>query len=146
MHELSVCLSLLDQVRAIAAEHGASQVTRIELTVGPLSGVESDLLRSAWPMAAAGTVAVDADFIVTEADILVRCTSCNAETPARANRLGNVQQIGAVSDAAPGSVDYAMTALNFHDFHNRDPQVAQGILAQVMAALKPGGILGIIDH
>lgn len=87
MHELSVCLSLLDQVRAIAAEHGANQVTRVELTVGPLSGVESDLLRSAWPLAAAGTVAVDADFIVNEADILVRCTSCNAETPARANRL-----------------------------------------------------------
>lgn len=73
-------------------------------------------------------------------------SNAEAAATARANRLGNVQQIGAVSDAAPGSVDYAMTALNFHDFHNRDPQVAQGILAQVMAALKPGGILGIIDH
>ncbi|MBT8147700.1 MAG: methyltransferase [Gammaproteobacteria bacterium] len=65
---------------------------------------------------------------------------------AKASRLGNIELIGAVSDAAPGSVDFAITALNFHDFHNRDPQVAQGILAQAMAALKPGGILGIIDH
>lgn len=82
-----MCLSLLEQVQAIAAERNASQVTRIELKVGPLSGVESELLRSAWPMASAGTIAVDAEFIIDEADIVVRCSACNAETPARANRL-----------------------------------------------------------
>jgi hydrogenase nickel incorporation protein HypA/HybF len=87
MHELSVCLSLLEQVQAIAAERGASQVTRIELKVGPLSGVESELLRNAWPMAAAGTIAVDAEFVVDDAAIIVRCSACNAETAARANRL-----------------------------------------------------------
>lgn len=87
MHELSVCLSLLDQVQAIAAERSASQVTRIELKIGPLSGVESELLRNAWPMASAGTIAVDAEFIVEEAAIVVRCSACKAETPARANRL-----------------------------------------------------------
>ncbi len=64
----------------------------------------------------------------------------------RADRLGNVEQIGAISETAPGSVDFAITALNFHDFHNRDPQVARDVLAQTMAALKPGGILGIVDH
>jgi predicted methyltransferase len=73
-------------------------------------------------------------------------SSAEEVATARANRLGNVELIGAISDAAPGSVDVAMTALNFHDFHNRDPQVAQGILEQVMTVLKPGGILGIIDH
>jgi len=65
---------------------------------------------------------------------------------ARAARLGNIEQIGAVSDAPANSVDFAITALNFHDFHNSNPTVAQGILSQVMAVLKPGGILGIIDH
>lgn len=87
MHELSVCLSLLEQVQAIAAERGASQVTRIAIKVGPLSGVESGLLRNAWPMASAGTIAVDAEFIIDEAAIVVRCSACNADTPARANRL-----------------------------------------------------------
>jgi predicted methyltransferase len=65
---------------------------------------------------------------------------------ARANRLSNVQQIGAISDAPAGSVDFAITALNLHDFHNSNPAVAQGILAEIVAALKHGGILGIIDH
>ena len=87
MHELSVCMSLLEQVQAIAAERGAKRVTRIELLVGPLSGVESDLLRNAWPLASAGTLAVDADFIIDEPDIVVRCSRCDAQTPATANRL-----------------------------------------------------------
>jgi hydrogenase nickel incorporation protein HypA/HybF len=87
MHELSVCLSLLEQVQAIAADRNAIQVTRIELKVGPLSGVESALLHSAWPMAAAGTIATDADFVVEESAIIVRCSECNAETDAEPNRL-----------------------------------------------------------
>ena len=87
MHELSVCLSLLEQVQAIAAERGAIQATRIELKIGPLSGVEAELLRSAWPLASAGSIAVDAELVIDEADIVVRCGTCSAETPAKANRL-----------------------------------------------------------
>lgn len=64
----------------------------------------------------------------------------------RVARLSNIKPVGAISDVPEGSVDFAITALNFHDFHNRDPQVAQGIMAQTLAALKPGGILGIVDH
>lgn len=87
MHELSVCLSLLEQVQAIAADRGAARVTRIELKVGPLSGVESDLLRSAWPLASAGTIAVSAELVIDEAAIVVRCGACEADTAATPNRL-----------------------------------------------------------
>ena len=87
MHELSVCLSILDQVRSIAAKHSANKVHRIELKIGPLSGVEADLLRSAWPMASADTIAVDAELAIEEAEIVVRCNSCDVETPATPNRL-----------------------------------------------------------
>ncbi len=66
---------------------------------------------------------------------------------ALANRLPNVDEwLTPMSDIPANSVDFALTALNFHDFHNSDPAAAQGILAQVMGALKSGGILGIIDH
>ena len=87
MHELSVCLSLLDQVRAIAAERGASRVTRIELKIGPLSGVEPDLLLNAWPLASAGTLAADAEIVIDESEVVVRCTTCGAESAAQPNRL-----------------------------------------------------------
>lgn len=87
MHELSVCLSLLQQIDAIARERGATRVTRIELKIGPLSGVEADLLRNAYPLAAAGTVAEDAELRISEASIKVRCSVCDAESEAQANRL-----------------------------------------------------------
>ena len=66
---------------------------------------------------------------------------------ARAERLSNVDEwLTPISDISPNSVDFAITALNFHDFHNSDPAAAQSILGQVMGALKSGGILAVIDH
>jgi predicted methyltransferase len=66
---------------------------------------------------------------------------------ARAGRLANVDEwLTDISDISANSVDFAITALNFHDFHNSNPAAAQGILGQVMGALKSGGILAVIDH
>ena len=65
----------------------------------------------------------------------------------RMSRRANIQHhLGPVSDVAAGSVDFALTALNFHDIHNADPERAQGFLGQIAASLKTGGILGVIDH
>ena len=72
--------------------------------------------------------------------------SAEEAAAAKAARLSNIEQVAAISDAPANSVDFAITALNLHDFHNANPAVAQGILGQVMGALKPGGILGVIDH
>jgi hydrogenase nickel incorporation protein HypA/HybF len=87
MHELSVCLSLLAQLERIAADHGADAVQAIHLRLGPLSGVEPELLRSAWPLAATGTVAQAAQLDIESGDILVHCTNCERESTASVNRL-----------------------------------------------------------
>jgi hydrogenase nickel incorporation protein HypA/HybF len=87
MHELSVCLSLLREVERIARENNAGRVTRIAVTVGPLSGVEADLLRNAYPLAVAGTIAEDAELHIDVSGIIVKCSQCGAESPAKANRL-----------------------------------------------------------
>ncbi len=87
MHELSVCMALLDQVTAIAEERNARRVTRIELTVGPLSGIEIDLLENAWPIASAGTFADDAEVVVEATPVVVHCNACGKETSAETNRL-----------------------------------------------------------
>ena len=66
------------------------------------------------------------------------------------NRLANVERLDReFSDLGleEGSVDLALTALNFHDiYNNRGTDAAQSVLAAVKTILKPGGILGIIDH
>lgn len=87
MHELSVCLSVLEQVRTIARERGAARATRVEVTVGPLSGVECDLLRNAWPLAVAGSIAAGAELVVEESPIVVHCDSCDTDSRTAPNRL-----------------------------------------------------------
>ena len=87
MHELSVCLALLEEVQRVAAENDASEVTRIVVTIGPLSGVEPDLLRNAYPLAVTGTIAEKAELEIEPADIIVRCSECGAESAATPNRL-----------------------------------------------------------
>jgi len=87
MHEYSICSALIQQVEGVARAHGAGQVDRIELSIGPLSGVDAALLRRAWPLVAAGTVADAASLHIGAAPITVKCTRCEAVSEASANRL-----------------------------------------------------------
>ena len=87
MHELAVCQGLMHQVNQIASRENAERVTRIRLQIGPLSGVEAQLLRDAFPIAAAGSVAADAELQIEEQAVRVRCLRCGAETDAKPNRL-----------------------------------------------------------
>lgn len=87
MHELALCQGLMNQVERIARRERAGRITRILLSIGPLSGVEATLLRDAFPIAAAGTVAEGAVLDVQEQPVQVRCLSCGAESEAPANRL-----------------------------------------------------------
>jgi len=87
MHELSVCLSLMQQVENIARERDASRVTKIVLAIGPLSGVEAELLRHAYPMAAAGSIAENAELVMETSAIVVRCSQCDVETTVAPNKL-----------------------------------------------------------
>jgi hydrogenase nickel incorporation protein HypA/HybF len=87
VHELSVCLALLEQVEGIALEQHAERVERIVLRIGPLSGVDAALLRNAYPLAAAGTLAEGAELCIEDAPVRVRCTRCGEETEASPNRL-----------------------------------------------------------
>jgi hydrogenase nickel incorporation protein HypA/HybF len=81
MHELSICQALLEQVELIARQHGAG-VERVHLAVGPLSGVEPDLLERAYSLACAGTSAENSSLFIEQAPVRVRCTTCGAESVA----------------------------------------------------------------
>ncbi len=87
MHELSVCQAMLDQVALIADRHRARGVSNIIVRIGPLSGVEPDLLAQAFPIARAGTIAEDAKLVIESMPIRVRCDRCGAESEVEANRL-----------------------------------------------------------
>lgn len=87
MHELAICQALIAQVAAVARSEHASSVTDVYVSVGPLSGVECPLVRSAFPFAAAGTVAGEATLHLRQTPVRVSCEDCGAETEVAANRL-----------------------------------------------------------
>lgn len=87
MHELAVCQGLMGQLEDIATRERAERVVRIRLQIGPLSGVEPQLLSDAFPIAAAGTLADGAKLDIDTRPVKVRCLSCSAETDATPNQL-----------------------------------------------------------
>jgi len=87
MHELSVCQSIIEQVKQIARENNAQKVIRIIIEVGPLSGVEAPLLERAFPIASAGTIAQGSFLEIKTLAIKIRCNLCHNENEATANKL-----------------------------------------------------------
>ena len=87
MHEMSICQGLMDQVERIAAEQKASRVDSIVLSIGPLSGVEPELLNRAYEVARLHTVAEHAELEIETGPIVVECRSCGAKGEAEVNRL-----------------------------------------------------------
>jgi predicted methyltransferase len=66
------------------------------------------------------------------------------------DRLPNVVRVDAdlpaSSQIPPGSVDVAITAMNYHDVRNRNPDDGVAFLKAIYSMLKPGGVLGVTDH
>lgn len=67
-----------------------------------------------------------------------------------ANALPQIERLDSeVADLGvpDNSIDVVITALNFHDVYNSfGAAAATGMLLAVKAKLKPGGVLGVIDH
>lgn len=76
--------------------------------------------------------------------ITERTTNERAERTSRLENL--VDYVGRIGSLPENSVDFAITALNFHDVYNRSPDEANQLLTDIYDTLKPGGVLGIIDH
>ena len=87
MHELSVCQALIDQVEIVARQEDAVQVMVIHMGVGPLSGVEPQLLVQAFYIARAGSIASDAELLIENLPLRVSCQQCGQITDALPARL-----------------------------------------------------------
>ena len=79
MHELSIALSLLDEIGEAARREGATRVESVRLRVGRLSGVARDALLFAWDLARVDTVASNAQLHIEDVDVAVYCPGCRCE-------------------------------------------------------------------
>ena len=83
MHELSICQSIIHQGIEIARKHNASSITRINLSIGPLAGIDTHLLEAAFPIAARTSPAEHAILDIQVIPIQIHCSDCdiNSEVP-----------------------------------------------------------------
>ena len=79
MHEWSIVRSLLDEVELCARARGARCVHRLHLRVGQLSGVETQLLETAYATFRQGTLCAAADLEIEPAPARWACPRCQAE-------------------------------------------------------------------
>lgn len=87
MHEMSICQGLMSQVEQIARDKGANRVDSIVLSIGPLAGVEPDLLNRAFEVARAETVASEAELQIETGPVVVECRDCGCNGDVVVNRL-----------------------------------------------------------
>jgi hydrogenase nickel incorporation protein HypA/HybF len=81
MHEYSIVSALLARVEAEARAHGAEAVHRIRVRIGELSGVERDLLVSAYELARERTLCEKAELEIVPVEARWVCSSCKGAIP-----------------------------------------------------------------
>ncbi len=76
MHEYSLIMTLLSRVEEEARRRRASRVHAVTVRLGELSGVEPDLLASAFELARAGTLCDGAELRLTRVAATWSCPRC----------------------------------------------------------------------
>ncbi len=76
MHELSIAMSIVELVGEEARKAGSSTVTRVEVEIGTLAGVETDALLFAWESAREGSLASQAPLAILTIQAEASCLDC----------------------------------------------------------------------
>lgn len=79
MHEMSIAVELLQQLEAVAAEHGVQRIESFTVAAGAMRGVVPEALDIAFESVADGTAAQGADLKLEIVSALARCRQCGCE-------------------------------------------------------------------
>ena len=79
MHEYSLVLSLIERVEQEAAAHRATEIRRVHVSVGELSGVEAELLASAYEIARETTQLKTTELVLTKVAARWMCSVCERD-------------------------------------------------------------------
>ena len=79
MHEMSIVRRLLDQVTELQRANGGGNVREIRVQVGPLSGVEAELMLSAFALLRGRAQLESAALAIDEVPLLAHCRTCSSD-------------------------------------------------------------------
>ena len=77
MHERSLVQALIRQVAQVVAANGGGRVVEVRVQVGPLSGVEPLLLRSAFELCSPTTCAACSKLVLDDVPLTAVCEECD---------------------------------------------------------------------
>ncbi|PLY07543.1 MAG: hydrogenase maturation nickel metallochaperone HypA [Arcobacter sp.] len=87
MHEYSIVQSLLESCEEHAKENSSTNVTKVIIKIGVLSGVEPDLLQTAFDTFKEKTVCDKAEFVINRQKVVISCLSCAEESTLEKNEF-----------------------------------------------------------
>lgn len=88
MHELSIAISMIDEITEEAARRGGLAVRTVYLTLGLLSGVDREALQFCYECACEGTILEGSRLVVEVVPVVISCAVCRLETaPVSITRL-----------------------------------------------------------
>lgn len=78
MHELSIALSMIEQIEEETAKRGGGTVDAVFVRIGVLSGVDTEALRFAYEIAREGTVLSASRLVIEVVPLVVYCPRCSS--------------------------------------------------------------------
>jgi hydrogenase nickel incorporation protein HypA/HybF len=87
MHEFSVASALLRQVEELRQSHDCGDVRSVRVSLGEFSGVDAELLHSAFVRSTEGTRVAGAELVVERVPLEARCGDCGEEFAVRRFRF-----------------------------------------------------------
>ncbi|MDR2080381.1 MAG: hydrogenase maturation nickel metallochaperone HypA [Campylobacteraceae bacterium] len=79
MHELSVVNSLIELCEKNAKANNAEKITKVEVKIGKLSGIEPHFLKLTFDTFKNKTLCNDAELVMNVQKVVVKCLSCGNE-------------------------------------------------------------------
>ncbi len=77
MHEMSICLSVVQALTEQAKVHSYERVKAVWLEIGPLAGVEPESLMFCFDAVAQGTLAEGARLEIIQTPVVAWCMTCS---------------------------------------------------------------------
>ena len=77
MHELSIATGIIEIVVEEAEKAAAGKVTRVEVEIGSIAGIEKEALLFSWDVVREGTIARQAPLVVRDVPAIAECLECH---------------------------------------------------------------------
>lgn len=80
MHEYSIVQALMEQVETLAQENESSEVTKVVVKIGVMSGVEPHLLQIAFDTFKEKSICDGAEFVLNIQPLTIHCIECDKQS------------------------------------------------------------------